>query len=143
MRIGSFKGVLSPILFIASMAALTILILSISSVVIVTAENYKKGNNIAGGTTPTYGNMTINQGCEKDGDRESYLQGGYAAPQNQWVILDLGSYRSVYSIYWKFGRTFYGYISRPCYLYVHRGVQNSFFSNHISRLCSIRSNWQG
>jgi hypothetical protein len=62
------------------MVTLTISILYVSSGVIGAVENYKKGNNIAGGTTPSYGNMTINQGYEKDGDRGSYLQGGYAAP---------------------------------------------------------------
>jgi hypothetical protein len=117
LRIKSYKVALSPILIIASIVTLTILLLSFSSGA--TAENYKKGNNIAGDTTSTYGNMTLYQGCEKDGDLLSYLQGGYASWLNQWVILDLGSYKSIYSVYWKFGRTFYGYISRPCYLYVH------------------------
>jgi len=128
----SFKGSLLPILIIASIVAPAILLLSISSGVVgvsrnyslvwdLTTENYKKGNNIAGGTTSSYTNFNpATHGKEKDGSRDTYLQGGWTQAGDQICTLDIENYKMIYSIYWKIGRTLWGSIDETCYLKVHK-----------------------
>jgi len=132
VRIWRFKGSLLPILIIVSMVAPAILLISISPRVIgvsrnhspvwdFTAENYKKGNNIAGVTTSYYTNFNPDtHGNEKDNIRSTYLEGGWTWPGDQICTLEFENYERIYSIYWKVRRTLFGVIDEMCYLKVHK-----------------------